>query len=118
MWVKNQMKKIFSLSLFLVAFAFGAVVNPSQSSMVILLDDSGLCDSSSGIWKNMQIGAFLKDHAFYGKSNSIYCRSYNGSMSPSEAADSLFRGGEYSLSRCLDGVGKGRKRLEFCEQAE
>jgi len=107
------MKKIFSLSLFLVAFTFGAVVNPSQSSMVILLDDSGLCDSSSGTWKNMQVGAFLKDHAFYGKSNSIYCRSYNGSMSPSEAADSLFRGANTVFQDALTEWEKGENASNF-----
>ena len=113
MRVKNQMKKTVSLFLFMAAFAFGAVVNPSQSSMVILLDDSGLCDSSSGTWKNMQVGAFLKDHAFYGKSNSIYCRSYNGSMSPSEAADSLFRGAKTVFQDALTEWEKGENASNF-----
>ena len=111
MRVKNQMKKTVSLFLFMAAFAFGAVVNPSQSSMVILLDDSGLCDSSSGIWKNMQIGAFLKDHAFYGKSNSIYCRSYDRSMSPSEAADSLFKGSNTVFQDALTKWGQSASDL-------
>ena len=113
MRVKNQMKKTVSLFLFMAAFAFGAVVNPSQSSMVILLDDSGLCDSSSGTWKNIQVGVFLKDHAFYGKSNSIYCRSYNGSMSPSEAADSLFRGANTVFQDALTEWEKGENASNF-----
>ena len=104
-------EKIFSLSLFLVAFTFGAVVNPSQSSMVILLDDSGLCDSSSGTWKTMPVNAFLKDHAFYGESNSIYCRSYNGSMTPSEAADSLFKGSNTVFQDALTKWGQGASDL-------
>lgn len=110
MRVKNQMKKIVSLSLFLVAFTFGAVVNPSQSSMVIFLDDSGLCDSSSGIWK-MKLNAFLEKHAFYGESNSIYCRSYDRSMSPSEAADSLFKGSNTVFQDALTKWGQGASDL-------
>ena len=104
------MKKTVSLFLFMVAFTFGAVVNPSQSSMVILLDDSGLCDSSSGIWK-MKLNAFLEKHAFYGESNSIYCRSYNGSMTPSEAADSLFKGSNTVFQDALTKWGQGASDL-------
>jgi len=112
MRVKNQMKKTVSLFLFMAAFAFGAVVSPSQSSIVIFLDESGLCNNSSGIWE-MQLNAFLKDHAFYGKSNSIYCRSYNGSMSPSEAADSLFRGANTVFQDALTEWEKGENASNF-----
>lgn len=60
--------------------------------MAILLDASGLCkDASSVSWKNLQLDAFLKNYAFYGDSSSIYCRSYDASMSPSEISDSLFQ---------------------------
>ena len=76
------MKKLLPSLLLLVAFSYSAVVGPSKSTMAILLDASGLCkDASSASWKNLQLDAFLKKHAFYGDSNSIYCRSYDASMS-------------------------------------
>ena len=94
----------------MAAFAFGAVVSPSQSSIVIFLDESGLCNNSSGIWE-MQLNAFLKDHASYGKSNSIYCHSYDGSMSPSEAADLLFKGSNTVFQDALTKWGQSASDL-------
>lgn len=86
------MKKVIFYLLFLAAFASAAVVSPSKSTMAILLDASGLCDDTSNSWSKLNVLEFLKSHAFYGDTNSIYCRSYKGSMTPSEAADSLFKG--------------------------
>lgn len=112
MWVKNQMKKIVSLFLFFAAFTFGAVVNPSQSSIAILLDASDLCiDKASASWKNMRVKEFLKDYAFYGKSNSIYCYSYDKSMTPPEAANSLFKGSESVFQKALREWEKGASDL-------
>lgn len=86
------MKKVIFYLLFLAAFASAAVVSPSQSTMAILLDASGLCGDTSNSWSKLNVQEFLKNHAFYGDANSIYCRSYDESMTPSEAADSLFKG--------------------------
>lgn len=86
------MKKVIFCLLFLAAFASAAVVSPSQSTKAILLDASGLCGDTSNSWSKLNVLEFLKSHAFYGDTNSIYCRSYKGSMTPSEAADSLFKG--------------------------
>ena len=70
-----------------------AVISPSQTSMAILLDASGLCkDGASVSWGNMHVNELLKKYAFYGNPNSVYCRSYDGAMTPSEAAKSLFKG--------------------------
>lgn len=96
------MNKVISFLLFSVVFAFGAVVNPSQSSLAILLDVSGLCDASSSVsWKSMQVNDFLKDYAFYGESSSVYCYSYDASMTPSEAADALFKGANSVFNKAL-----------------
>lgn len=96
------MKKLLPSLLLLVAFSYSAVVGPSQSTMAILLDASGLCkDASSASWKNLQLDAFLKKHAFYGDSNSIYCRSYDASMSPSEVSESLFQGKNSIFSEAI-----------------
>ena len=106
------MKKIVSLFLFFAAFTFGAVVNPSQSSIAILLDASDLCiDKASASWKNMRVKEFLKDYAFYGKSNSIYCYSYDKSMTPPEAANSLFKGSESVFQKALTEWEKGASDL-------
>jgi triacylglycerol esterase/lipase EstA (alpha/beta hydrolase family) len=86
------MKKVIFYLLFLAAFASAAVVSPSQSTMAILLDASGLCGDTSNSWSKLNVQEFLKNHAFYGDANSIYCRSYDESMTPSEAANSLFKG--------------------------
>lgn len=52
-----KIKKIACVSLLWTTFVLGAVVNPSQSTMAILLDASGMCnDSSSDTWKNMAMG--------------------------------------------------------------
>ena len=91
-FLRGTMKK-FALSVLLsVSLVVAAVISPSQSTIAILLDQSGLCDSSSVSWKNMQVNEFLKNNAFYGKDAPVYCKSYSNSMSPAEAADSLFRG--------------------------
>lgn len=70
-----------------------AVISPSQTSMAILLDASGLCNKDASVsWGNMHVNELLKKYAFYGNPNSVYCRSYDGAMTPSEAANSLFKG--------------------------
>lgn len=96
-----KIKKIVCVSLLWTTFVLGAVVNPSQSTMAILLDASGMCnDSSSDTWKNMAMGDFLKNHAFYGDSNSVYCMSYDASMSPAEA-ETLFTGDSSVFAKAL-----------------
>jgi len=85
-------KTLFCLFVFVV-FSFGTVVNPSQSTMAILLDVSGLCDTNSLVsWENLQVSDFLKNQSFYRDSNSVYCYSYEPSLVPFEAATSLFKG--------------------------
>lgn len=97
------MKKFFLGLLLFTAFAFGAVVAPSQSSLAILLDASGLCKNASfDSWEKLRLGDFLKDNAFYGDSSSIYCHSYDGSMSPSEVVDSLFKGENSVFGKAIE----------------
>ena len=97
------MAKFFLGLLLLVAFASGAVVGPSQSSLAILLDVSGLCKNAPvDSWEKLQLDRFLKERAFYGDPSSIYCHSYDASMSPSEAVDSLFKGNHSVFGRAIE----------------
>ncbi|OWV24883.1 hypothetical protein B7988_13500 [Fibrobacter sp. UWB1] len=96
------MKKMMFWVLVMAAVAFSAVVSPSQSTLAILLDASGLCnDSSVNSWKKMGVDDFLKAHAFYGNVHSIYCHSYDDSKSPAEVADSLFKGKTSVFNKAL-----------------
>lgn len=104
------MKKKLLPSLLLVAFSYSAVVGPSKSTIAILLDASGLCkDASAASWKNLQFEAFLKNHAFYGDSSYIYCRSYDASMSLPKFPIPFSRGKiRYSAKRSESGPKMGK----------
>ena len=97
-----ETKKIVYILLALAVCSFSAVVSPSQSSLAILLDASGLCkEESPDSWNKMQMDRFLKEYGFYGNANSVHCHSYDASMSPAEAADSLFKGQKSVFNEAL-----------------
>ena len=99
----REMKKIVYILLVLAACSFSAVVSPSQSSLAILLDASGLCkEESPDSWNKMQMDRFLKEYGFYGNANSVHCHSYDASMSPTEAAVSLFKSDSSVFNKALN----------------
>jgi hypothetical protein len=101
-------KTLFCLFVFVV-FSFGTVVNPSQSTMAILLDVSGLCDTNSLVsWENLQVSDFLKNQSFYKDSNSVYCYSYEPSLVPFEAATSLFKGSHSIFDKAIQKWSKNK----------
>lgn len=99
----HTMKKIVYVLLALAACSFSAVVGPSQSSLAILLDASGLCkEESPDSWNKMQMDGFLKEYGFYGNANSVHCHSYDASFSPAEAAVILFKGQKSVFNEALE----------------
>lgn len=101
-------KTLFCLFV-LVVFSFGTVVNPSQSTIAILLDASGLCDVNSSVsWENLQVNKFLKEQSFYKDSNSVYCYSYDASIAPFEAIDSLFKGANSVFNKAIQKWSKNK----------
>lgn len=98
-----ETKKIVYILLALAVCSFSAVVSPSQSSLAILLDASGLCkEESPDSWNKMQMDRFLKEYGFYGNANSVHCHSYDASMSPAEAAVILFKGDSSVFNKALN----------------
>ncbi len=96
------MKNFIKTLLLCAVFASAAVFSPSSSTLAILLDASGLCDeTSSESWDKMQTVKFLRENAFYGDSNSIFCFFYDDSMTPAEAADSLLKGKNSIFNKAL-----------------
>lgn len=100
------MKKFLFCILLFCSLISAAVVCPAQSSLTILLDASGLCDESSSVASSTT--EFLTKYAVGGNSGAIYCRSYDASMMPAEAAVSLFQGTNSVFNQAIKKWSEGK----------
>lgn len=105
------MKNFLTVLHLLAVCLYAAVAEPSQSSMAILLDASGLCkESSSESWQNLEVKNFLKNNVFYGDANAIYCKSYDDALSPADAAKILFSGSNSVFNEAIKKWSQNKQR--------
>ena len=92
MKLKSPMRLWTVTILISLCFANAAIIEPASTTLFILMDASGLCNSAEPMsWEGFGINDYIKDKVV-GQEGYVYCHSYDGETQTPLAGASAFVG--------------------------